>query len=655
MKRLLPVLAAALIAGLFHGDAAGPFDQKLPKDRQILHALNRLTFGPRPGDVEEVRKLGVEAWIDLQLHPERIPENPVLEAKLKPLASLNMDPGAILKEYPVTPPALLALNRMVPPAQLAGSPQQLSKITNGTLEERKQALDSLDPEKRQQLMGEIAPQQFAAFPELKKEADDARKVMQDKQQAERRRIMPNLNDLLSPDQVQVAQRGNTEQLQALFDYTDPAKRQQLAAALPPQALAEMPEMRRLGMLLRQPQQVIDSDLKEGKVYRAVYSNRQLEEVLTDFWFNHFNVFASKNVQGIPNAMRPVLADYEREAIRPHVLGHFKDLLLATARHPAMLYFLDNWQSIAPEAMDSLEVGPFAVNVGMIQSLARQAHGLNENYGRELMELHTLGVDGGYTQDDVIAVARCFTGWTIKDPRNDPAFVFSKFMHDQGEKTVLGHTISAGGGEQDGLQVIDILSRHPSTARFISKELAQRFVADDPPPALVDRMAQTFQKTDGDLRAVLATMFASPEFFSEGAWQAKMKSPLELVVSAVRSLGADVLDTTTLAQRIGDLGEPLYNKLEPTGYPNTGAVWMNTAGLLGRINFSTALVSGQVPGVRVDGARLEAKDVAAIARDLLGRDASDQTRAAIDEGLQGREPTPRLLAGLVIGSPDFQRR
>jgi uncharacterized protein (DUF1800 family) len=338
-----------------------------------------------------------------------------------------------------------------------------------------------------------------------------------------------------------------------------------------------------------------------------------------------------------------------------VLGKFKDLLLATARHPAMLYYLDNWESISPNAFDAFQVGPFATGPNLTQMFSRQAHGLNENYGREVMELHTLGVDGGYTQQDVIAVARCFTGWTISQPTTKPAFVFAAFMHDPGEKVVLGHTIPAGGGEQDGLQVIDILARHASTARFISRELAQRFVADDPPQSLVDRMAQTFAKTDGDLRAVLQTMFTSPEFFSEGAWEAKVKSPFEMVVSAARALGAEAIDTFTLVQRIADLGEPLYNKLEPNGYPETGEGWLSSASLLGRMNFATALASGQVPGVKLDGSRLDGKDSAAIARDVLGRPASQETLDAMAKGLAGKEPTARMVASLVLSSPDFQRR
>jgi uncharacterized protein (DUF1800 family) len=255
---------------------------------------------------------------------------------------------------------------------------------------------------------------------------------------------------------------------------------------------------------------------------------------------------------------------------------------------------------------------------------------------------------------VIAVARCFTGWTVTNPEK-PEFVFAPFMHDFGDKIVLGHKIPAGGGEQDGLQVIDILAHHPSTAKFISRELAQRFVADEPPQALVDRMAQTFTKTDGDLRAVLETMFMSPEFLSEGAWQSKIKSPLEMVVSAVRAVNAETNDVFTLVQKVSDLGEPLYGKLEPTGYSNNGESWLSTAGVLGRMNFSAALVSGLIPGVKPDLSSVAGKEAPAIGRQLLGHDMSAQAAAAIDQGIQNKSATTPFISSLVLSSPDFQRR
>jgi uncharacterized protein (DUF1800 family) len=319
------------------------------------------------------------------------------------------------------------------------------------------------------------------------------------------------------------------------------------------------------------------------------------------------------------------------------------MLSATARHPAMLFYLDNWQSQAPRDDFPLPNG-------------RRRPGLNENYGRELLELHTLGVDGGYTQQDVIAVARAFTGWTIRDLNRVAEFQFNPAMHDSKEKSVLGHTIPAGGDESDGLTVLEIVARHPSTARFISNKLAQRFVADDPPKSLVDRMAETFTKSDGDLRAVLQTMFKSREFASTGSWQAKLKSPLEMVVSAVRAVNADAIDTFALGQRIAELGQPLYGKAEPTGYSNTGEGWANTAGLLGRINFAASLVEGRLPGVHMTTTRWgHRQSPAAVAAGLLSTAPSKQLEAAMQTGLQNTEASPQTILSLVLASPDFQRR
>jgi uncharacterized protein (DUF1800 family) len=325
--------------------------------------------------------------------------------------------------------------------------------------------------------------------------------------------------------------------------------------------------------------MVARDLAEGKLLRAIYSNRQLEEVLTDFWYNHFNVFIDKG------ADRYLVTAYERDAIRPHVLGKFRDLLEATAKSPAMLFYLDNWESVAPN--------PSPGRPG-----AAQRRGLNENYGRELLELHTLGVDGGYSQKDVTEVARCFTGWSITRPQLGGGFNFNAKAHDQGEKLVLGQKIHAGGIE-DGEKVLDLLAHHPSTAHFISRKLAQRFVADDPPATLVDRMAQTFLKTDGDLRAVMKTLFESKEFWSTGAYRSKMKSPLELVASAVRAGNGDVDYARSLADLVAQMGEPLFRKLEPTGYSNSGKDWLNSAGLVARMNFAVNLADNKVAGVKVE--------------------------------------------------------
>jgi uncharacterized protein (DUF1800 family) len=555
-----------------------------------------------------------------------------------------MEPAEVFaKYYPQFPPGFVQpvrLNELLPG-------EQFRKVFNGTAEERRAAIMALDPEKRMKVLATVPPNVVEGLPDLQKEQAAARQKMQEDRQMEMRRMRPPLNELLSPPQIQVALRGTPEQRATLFASMDADKLQRLAGSLPPDALASQPELRRIGTMSRAPQQVVINDLREAKLYRALDSNRQLEEVLADFWFNHFNIFEGKD------RVRAMLASYERDAIRPHVLGKFKDLLLATARHPAMLLYLDNWQSMSP---DVFQIGPFAPGpFTPAQQLARQAHGLNENYGRELLELHTLGVNGGYTQQDVIAVARCFTGWTIRQPNQKPEFAFAAFMHDTADKKVLGHVIPAGGGEQDGMQVIEILSRHPSTARFISTKLARRFVADDPPPALIDRMAHMFIKTDGDLRAVLETMFTSREFFSEAARQSKIKSPLEMVVSAARALDAHATDSFTLVQKIADMGEPLYGKEAPNGYKDTRETWLSTAGVMARIEFADALVNDRIPGVRIDYSRFAGKDAAAISRDLLHRDPSPQTLAAIEQGLQGRQPAPGLVAGLVISSPEFQRR
>ncbi len=646
-----------------------PFETKLPPDRQIVQALNRLTFGPRPGDVEEVKHLGLEKWIDLQLHPERIPENPLLETKLEPLETLRMDTALVVKDYMMPQ---MQMGMMSQPANIMNtlSQEDRRKVLNGTAEERKAALESFDPEKRKQVLLFLPPTNLSSIPEFQKEAEDARKEQQEQRQEEMRRRNPTLNDLLDFDQIKTAMGGTPDEVKALLTGLDPEKQRLVAAAMPPARLSQLPEIRREAQRYRNPQQVVSSDLRAGKLDSAIYSNRQLEEVLVGFLVQSLQCLLKTRTSRLlfRRTSGPRWASYEHDAIRPHVLGHFKDLLLAVARHPAMLYYLDNWQSMSTEADDRMQVGPFArpVNFNLNQPALlanRQPHGLNENYGRELMELHTMGVNSGYTQQDVIEVARCFTGWTVRKP-GDPQFDYVEFMHDEGEKTVLGHRIAANGGDKDGLQVIEILAHHPATAHFISKQLAQRFVADEPPSALVERMAQTFLKTDGDLRAVLQTMFASPEFLSEGAWQSKIKSPFEMVVSALRATGADILDTQQLAQKISDLGEPLYGKVEPNGYPLTGDAWLGTADLLGRLSFASTLVAGQFPGVKVNAAQWDGKDNAEISRELLGRDAAPETLAAISAGTTPKPASEALMtgpreinsvAGLIIGSPEFNRR
>jgi uncharacterized protein (DUF1800 family) len=586
------------------------FQLKLSKNEQIQHALDRLTFGPRPGDIERLRRMGVKKWVDQQLHPERIAENPALETKLAPLESLRMTQEEAARRYP--------------------PPQLIAAVATG-----RQPLPD-DPVARlavERLVRKYRARKGAGG-NAAQTADDLEPVKQ-------------LDEVLTAEQLQILGRGAPEQKRALLASLPDSKLDDVLAALPRARRQELfnfapVDTRRKILLMNAPQSVINYDLSDGKLYRAIYSNRQLQELLVDFWYNHFNVFLDKG------ADRFLTPSYERDAIRPYVLGRFRDMLEATAKSPAMLFYLDNWQSVGPDA---------AVNA---RRAFRARRGLNENYARELMELHTLGVDGGYTQKDVTEVARCFTGWTIKAPRQGGGFEYNDRMHDKGEKVVLGVRIPAGGGMEDGEKVLDILAHHPSTARFISKELAQRFVADNPPATLIDRMAQRFIATDGDLREVMRAMLTSKEFWSRGAYHAKVKTPFEMVVSAIRALNADVEEAFPLAQRVAQLGEPLYRKLEPTGYKSNNAEWVNSAALLARMNFGLALAQNRIAGVRVDASRLGG-DATQIAREILFRDVSPQTMAALEKALEQQQAkqkqplSPALVAGLVIGSPDFQRR
>ena len=553
---------------------------KYSSDQEILHALNRLTFGPRPGDVEAVRKMGLKNWIDQQLHPERISENSELAERLKPLESLHMSSEQIATNYP--PPQLIRamMNRSLPLPT--------------------------DPEARQR--AEMQIERLRARQDAKGD-DQGKADVQGKQGK-------------GGDPLQQAMR------QRVLATTDPVERRKLVAD-------------------NTPQQALPYDLNEAKLYRAIYSNRQLEEQMADFWFNHFNVYMDKG------ADRILTSTYERDAIRPHVFGKFRDLLEATAQSPAMLFYLDNWQSVSPDRVQEGRRGQRFAKQPAKQK-AKQTRGLNENYARELMELHTLGVDGGYTQQDIIEVARCFTGWTISQPNRGGEFMYNDRVHDKGEKTVLGVKIPSGGGKEDAEKVLDILARHPSTARFISTKLAKKFVADDPPPALIERMAKTFHDSDGDIRAVMSTMLDSKEFFSQGAFRAKVKTPLELIVSAARATDAEVDFAIPLATQIAQLGEPLYRKIEPTGYSSANAEWVNSAALLARMNFALALAANRVPGSKVDAAKFE-NDPAAVARQVLFHDPTQQTLDSIQKALAEREPTPAMVAGLVLGSPDFQRR
>ncbi|HEY3824532.1 MAG TPA: DUF1800 family protein [Bryobacteraceae bacterium] len=575
-------------------------------DQKVLHALNRLTFGPRPGDLEAVNQIGLDRWIEQQLHPRDITENPVLEAKLAPLETLRMTTAQMAYRYP--------------------TPQMVKAMVDGK--------EPFPADRETHYMVE----KMAARVQRREAADKAG----DKAgQTENPEVAKGVADTwgLDDQQKQVIENGKPPEKVALLEGMPAPEQYDILDSLPNgqrQRLYPLasPDLRRKIKVFDGSVQMINQDLMEGKLLRAVYSNRQLEEVLTDFWYNHFNVFLDKGSD------RYMVTSYERDVIRPHVLGHFEDLLLATAQSPAMLFFLDNWQSRAPDSRPN----------------AKNRQGLNENYGRELMELHTLGVDGGYTQQDVTEVARCFTGWTIRDPKMGGGFEFNEKMHDRGEKHVLGVTIPAGGGMGDGLKVLDILARHPSTAHFISKSLAIRFVSDNPPDSLIQKMAATFLKTDGDLLEVMRTMFHAPEFWDAANFRSKIKSPLETVASGVRAVNGDIDYAQSLVGQLNQLGEPLYRKLEPTGYSNVGAEWTNSASLLARMNFGIALARGKIAGVKVDPAQFALSvDASRIERNILMTDASPAARDAIQSGLEQQQDLGALAAGLTLGSPDFQRR
>ena len=396
---------------------------------------------------------------------------------------------------------------------------------------------------------------------------------------------------------------------------------------PPRVQRQQGEM---AMQSMEGPRVVILELQQAKLLRALYSQRQLYEVMVDFWSNHFNIYAAKG------ADRWLTTSFDRDTIRPLALGKFKDLLVATAKSPAMLFYLDNWMSASPDSPGALIAGP-----------NNRRRGINENYARELMELHTLGVNGGYTQKDVQEVARCFTGWTIVQPQGQGVFHFAPRIHDNGEKTVLGERIPPGGGMDDGLRVIEILGQHPSTAQFIATKLTRRFVADDPPPALVNRAAEAFRQSGGDIPTVLRTIVDAPEFFARETYQAKIKNPFEFITSALRATASEAQVTHQLLRYLGRMGEPLFLAQAPTGYPDIASSWISADMLLTRMNFATDLVANRLPGAKVAPETLQDRDglIRRIAPDSL----SPATQAVLAES-DGTQATALLLA-----APEFQRR
>jgi len=508
--------------------------RELPADQQIIQALNRLTFGARPGDAMKVRAIGLDKWIDQQLRPDKINDD-AMNAFVSRYSTLDQNQNDLLKQY--------------------AQQQQMRR-------------------------------------EVKRDRADSTKAM-------------------SADDIAMMQQ-----------------------------LRQQQNSRR---------QVV-TQLQSSRVARAVASERQLQEVMTDFWENHFNIYAAK---GAPEPY--YLVDFDQNVIRPNALGKFRDLLEAVAKSPAMLFYLDNARSMADSTQPTLAGGgkreAGSVRGGIFgrrrvpvqrppqQQQQRKHPGLNENYGRELLELHTLGVDGGYTQQDVINVARAFTGWTIRPPAQGGGFIFRPQVHDAGEKVVLGHRLAAGRGMEDAEDVLDILAKSPATARFVSFKLARRFVSDSPSKALVDRASQVYLKTGGDIREVVRSIVTSPEFFSQRAFRSKVKSPFEVVVSAMRALNAGPDSTPRTAQVVAYLGQPIFGHQAPNGWPETGDAWMNTGAILNRINFGMAAAAGRLPGANLRalpaldtlGAAPRDKQVDVVVATILNGMVSPDTRAVLVSG------------------------
>jgi uncharacterized protein (DUF1800 family) len=667
-----PLLAEAAVSRT--GTVQRPAE--IQGQERILHALNRFTFGPRPGDVAAVQAMGLNRWFEMQLNPSSIDDS-ALDARLAAYPAMNLSIAELEAKYPGPQMIRQMMNGKTP---LPGDPT-----------ERQMALDQislykLQKAKQEAKAAEAAPANSAQTAENAPDAD----AMDDAPAYSRDAALKIL--ALPPDQrVQAILAMQPQELAGFRRSLRGPERAQLVAGLSP---AQKETLLALGGSLK----MVGLEETESRVDRDLYSNRQLEAVMTDFWLNHFNVYIRKNQQAAY-----LIPTYERETIRAHALGSFEDLLVATAMSPAMLEYLDNFRSIGPDSQQ-------AERVKLRPNPNKQAaDGLNENYGRELMELHTLGVNGGYTQADVTNVAKVFTGWTIDKP-NQPGggtFVFNERTHEPGSKMVLGQKIKED-GFKEGIEVLHMLANSPATAHFVCQKLAVRFVSDNPPPALVDRMAASFLASHGDIKTVLRTLWNSPEFWSPQADRAKVKTPEEFVFSAVRASGAEVTNPAALVQALNKLGMPLYGMQTPQGYSWKQDDWVNTGALVSRMNFALVLSANRIPGTRIawdgdagaanpsvlpasySGDALEAKEKR-LEQELIGEPISERTRAAVlaqandasvtdqaetqfdlksgaKQGIYGAremgldkpqgqpaDPQAAVIAGLLLGSPEFQRR
>jgi len=654
-------------------DQAAAAALQMDEQKRAIHVLNRFTFGPRPGDTQKLEAIGIDKWFEQQLRPDKI-DDPALEARLSPFRTLKMNSTELVRNFP--------------------PPQLIKMVENGKA--------SIPRDAQEKAIYEAAIDRERQKQAKKQDAADTQNNTQNdagNAQPNGRRPGRNLEDKMyaslnadalmdePPDQrFKDLMKMGPDDMRSVAQSLNQQDRERLVDGITPQQKETL-------LALVNPQLVVQGELMQAKLLRSIYSERQLEEVMTDFWMNHFNIFINK---GAPEHY--FLTSYERDVIRAHALGKFKDLLVATAKSPAMLFYLDNWQSIGPNSdvaknggrpnmrPGHFGRGPFGMmvyypprqrpnqNPQNQQQKAKRPSGLNENYAREVMELHTLGV-GNYTQKDVTELAKVLTGWGIDKPQQGGEFRFNEHAHEPGKKYVLGKEFKED-GENEGMKALEMLAHSPTTAQFISRKLAVRFVSDNPPESLVQRMAQTFTKTDGDISDVLRTMYQSPEFWAPEAYRAKVKTPFDFVVSAVRASGADVEHGQALIQQLQKLGMPLYGMQTPNGYSMKADAWVNSAALLSRMNFSLALAAGKLPGVQwdpsatVESAQLPNDPTGALANFenlLLDGDVSKQTHTTIlnqlnDPQAAARNSVPvaqgtnlRLIAGLLLGSPEFQRR
>jgi uncharacterized protein (DUF1800 family) len=606
----------------------------LTDTQRALHSLNRLAFGPRPGDVQRVLAKGVDAWIEDQLHPESI-DDAALNARLAPYVTTRMNSKQLAQSFPsdAVVRQVMAGKRPTPDDPAL---KLVYSVSVARIQQQDAAKTSPPP----------PPPNAPGSPLPTTPAQD-----------QARAIADSLLVLPKEQRLAALEKSPPDQLVNFPNLLRPDQRDRLNADFSPQE-------REVFRALANPAGVVASELQQAKVIRAIYSERQLLEVMTDFWFNHFNVYQYKDQDVF------YTTGYERDVIRPRAFGKFYDLLVAVAQSPAMLLYLDNTSSIGPHSQAAGKNG-----------------GLNENYGRELMELHTLGVDGGYTQADVTQLAAVLTGWTIAQPDDGGQFQFDPRRHEPGDKTVLGEKFYDS-GQEEGLHVLDMLAHSPATAHFISLELATRFVSDDPPEALVAHLTSVFQSSDGDIRAVLRALFQSQEFWSPQYRKAKLKTPFEYVASVVRASSANVVAPDALVQNLSAMGEQPYGMAVPTGYSMKASTWENEGALLARINFATTLTQGKLGGVQFDPsalvvqgtltgedvntkAALDSKqnsgEVAlALCEDaILQGDVVEKDEAVIgkqmDDPAVAREMATspidglRLISGFILASPDFQHR